>query len=259
MLFRTPSGPVGPAPTARSPRPWRAVTWRSLLLLLLAQTLTLFVALPLSSFRVSGLVLADVCRLAFAGVCIRVFTRNRWVRALLVAGLIGIVGIPALARHADGYHALVHQHEWLTWAVALFNATVTVLVARYVFGPGRVGADRVLGAILIYLNLAALFANAYDLMVLLQPGAISGLSALSAVDMPDKRAAELAYFSLSTITSTGWGDLTPLHPLARGLANFEAVIGQLFPATLVARLIGLHLAQDGRRARARKPSDSPPP
>jgi hypothetical protein len=75
--------------------------------------------------------------------------------------------------------------------------------------------------------------------------------------MPDKRAAELTYFSLSTLTSTGWGDLTPLHPLARGLANFEAVIGQLFPATLVARLIGLHLAQDGRRPR--RPSDPPPP
>jgi hypothetical protein len=112
---------------------------------LLAQTFTLFVAVPLSSFRVSGLVLADVCRLAFAGVCVRVFTRNRWVRALLVAGLVAIVGIPALARHAHGHHALVHQHEWLTWTVALFNATVTVLVARY--GPGRVGADRVLGAI----------------------------------------------------------------------------------------------------------------
>lgn len=257
MPFRTPSVSALTAPGPRPARPWRAVTWRSLLLLLLAQTFTLFVAVPLSSFRVSGLVLADVCRLAFAGVCIRVFTRNRWVRALLVAGLVAIVGIPALARHAHGHHALVHQHEWLTWTVALFNATVTVLVARYVFGPGRVGADRVLGAILIYLNLAALFANVYELMVLLQPGAISGLSALSAVGMPDKRAAELTYFSLSTITSTGWGDLTPLHPLARGLANFEAVIGQLFPATLVARLIGLHLAQGGRRAR--RPSDPPPP
>ena len=251
------AGPLAPLPPSRPARAWHAVTWRSLLLLLLAQAVTLFVALPLSSFRVSGLVLADVCRLAFAGVCIRVFTRNRWVRALLVAGLVGIVGIPALAGHPGGYHALVRQHEWLTWAVAVFNATVTVLVGRYVFGPGRVGADRVLGAILIYLNLAALFANVYELMVLLQPGAISGLSALSAVGMPDKRAAELTYFSLSTITSTGWGDLTPLHPLARGLANFEAVIGQLFPATLVARLIGLHLAQGGRRAR--RPSDPPPP
>ncbi|MEZ5606226.1 MAG: ion channel [Burkholderiaceae bacterium] len=259
MLFRTSSGPTAAAPAPRTARAWRAVTWRSLLLLLLAQAVTLFMAMPLASLRVSGLVLVDVCRLAFAGVCIRVFTQSRWVRALLVAGLIGIVGIPALAGHPGGYHALVHQHEWLTWTVALFNATVTVLVGRYVFGPGRVGADRVLGAILIYLNLAALFANFYDLMVLLQPGAISGLSPLTAVDLPDKRAAELTYFSLSTITSTGWGDLMPLHPLARGLANFESVIGQLFPATLVARLIGLHLAQGGRRARPRKPPNPPPP
>jgi hypothetical protein len=223
---------------------------------LLAQTFTLFVAVPLSSFRVSGLVLADVCRLAFAGVCVRVFTRNRWVRALLVAGLVAIVGIPALARHAHGHHALVHQHEWLTWTVALFNATVTVLVARYVFGPGRVGADRVLGAILIYLNLAALFANVYELMVLLQPGDQRAVGAVGGGHARQARGrADL--FQPQHLTSTGWGDLTPLHPLARGLANFEAVIGQLFPATLVARLIGLHLAQDGRRPR--RPSDPPPP
>ena len=231
----------------RHPAPrWRQVTWRSLLLLLLAQAGTLFVALPLSAYALSGVVLADTCRLAFVGVCIRVFTRNRWVRALLVASLVGIVAIPALAGHPGSAHSLVRQHEWLTWTVALFNATVTVLVARYVFGPGRVGADRVLGAVVIYLNVAALFANVYDLAVLLHPHAISGLAPLAAVGMPDQRAAELTYFSLSTLTSTGWGDLRPLHPLARGLANFEAVIGQLFPATLVARLVGLHLAHGAR-------------
>lgn len=249
FAFRPLSPSAAPAP--RSPRVWRQVTGRSLLVLLLAQAFTLFVAVPLAASHLSGLVLADLCRLTFAGVCIRVFTRNRLVRALLVAGLVAMIAIPALAGHAGSYHTLVRQHEWLTWIVAVFNLTVTALVGRYVFGPGRVGADRVLGAILIYLNVAALFANVFSLIVLLHPSAISGLSPLSLIDMPDKRAADLTYFSLSTITSTGWGDLKPLHPLARGLANLEAVIGQLFPATLVARLIGLHLAH-GRRAAGRR-------
>lgn len=249
--------PLSPARAPHPQRAWRQVTARSLLLLLLAQALTLFVATPLAASHGVGVVLADLCRLAFAGVCIRVFTRNRWVRALLVAGLIAIVAIPALAGHAGSYHTLVRQHEWLTWLVAVFNATVTALVARYVFGPGRVGADRVLGAVLIYLNLAALFANLYGLVVLLHPSAISGLSPLNLIDMPDRRAADLTYFSLSTITSTGWGDLKPLLPLARGLANLEAVIGQLFPATLVARLIGLHLAH-GRRGGWRRPGGGKP-
>ena len=49
-------------------------------------------------------------------------------------------------------------------------------------------------------------------------------------------------FSLNTITSTGYGDVIPLNPLARSLTNVESVIGQLFPATLIARLVGLHLS-----------------
>jgi hypothetical protein len=43
-------------------------------------------------------------------------------------------------------------------------------------------------------------------------------------------------FSFVTLTSTGYGDIVPMHPIARSLANLEAIIGQLYPATLLARL-----------------------
>ena len=52
----------------------------------------------------------------------------------------------------------------------------------------------------------------------------------------------LTYFSVATITTAGYGDIVPIHPIARSLANLEAVFGQLFPATLLARLVALHLA-----------------
>jgi len=51
-----------------------------------------------------------------------------------------------------------------------------------------------------------------------------------------------------TLTTTGYGDVVPLHPFARSLATLEAVIGQLFPATLLARLVTLEL-------QGRRPSD----
>jgi hypothetical protein len=53
--------------------------------------------------------------------------------------------------------------------------------------------------------------------------------------------AALLYFSFTTLTTAGFGDITPLHPLARNLANLESVIGQLYPATLLARLVSLEL------------------
>lgn len=66
---------------------------------------------------------------------------------------------------------------------------------------------------------------------------------------PGVRTAELSYFSLTTITTTGYGDLAPVHQLARSMANMEAVFGQIFPATFVARLVALHLAHGEEKKR----------
>ena len=54
-------------------------------------------------------------------------------------------------------------------------------------------------------------------------------------------ASQVIYFSFTTLTTTGYGDIAPVHPVARGLCNLEAVIGQ-YPATLLARLVTLELA-----------------
>jgi Ion channel len=51
----------------------------------------------------------------------------------------------------------------------------------------------------------------------------------------------IVYFSFVTLTSTGFGDVAQVHPIARTLTNVEAIIGQLYPATLLARLISLEL------------------
>jgi len=58
----------------------------------------------------------------------------------------------------------------------------------------------------------------------------------------------LLYFSLATLTTTGYGDIVPLHSVARSQATLEAVIGQLYPATLLARLVTLEM-------QGRRPSD----
>ena len=51
----------------------------------------------------------------------------------------------------------------------------------------------------------------------------------------------ILYFSFVTLTSTGFGDIAPVHPLVRMLTNLEGIIGQLYPATLLARLVTLEL------------------
>ena len=102
------------------------------------------------------------------------------------------------------------------------------------FGPGRVTLHRIQGAIVLYLNCALLFFTIYRLIIRLDPDAFVGVS--QAAD-ENGAGSGLLYFSFSTLTTAGFGDVRPLHPMARNMANLEAVIGQLYPATLLARLV----------------------
>lgn len=61
-----------------------------------------------------------------------------------------------------------------------------------------------------------------------------------------QEVAIMLYFSLSTLTTTGYGDIVPIDPFARSLANLESVIGPIFLAMTVARLVSMELA-DRRR------------
>lgn len=214
--------------------------------LLVVQGLTLFVAVPLGAAHPAFRILLDAGHLVFAGVCVTVLTRRRWVQGALLAALallaLGPVTGDTAARLGLDIDAL---HEALAGAAFAFNGLVTALIARHVFAPGRVTVHRVRGAILLYLDVAALFAIAYGVLETHAPGAIMAAHGAIAA-MPGARNAALTYFSLSTITTTGFGDLTPVHPLARSMASFEAVFGQLFPATLLARLVALQLAHGGK-------------
>jgi hypothetical protein len=82
----------------------------------------------------------------------------------------------------------------------------------------------------------------FSFIALMAPNVVSGLGPLH-----DNLAvfSTLNYFSFVTLTSVGYGDIVPVHPFARSLANIEAIIGQLYPATLLARLVTIELQGSG--------------
>lgn len=212
--------------------------------LLAVQALTLFVVIPLGGPSPTSHLLFDACHLVFAAVCVAVLTGHRVVQCVLLAGLVLLAAGPGLQDWTSSHLGLDQAvlHDVVGFTAFVFNGVVTALVARHVFGPGRVTAHRVQGAILIYLNVAALFAIAYSALESHVPGAIVHTAGGVLASTMGARIAELTYFSIATITTTGYGDLAPVHFVARSLANLEAVFGQLFPATLLARLVALHLA-----------------
>lgn len=124
----------------------------------------------------------------------------------------------------------------IAWLIA--GITLSAVVARAVFGPGKVTFHRIVGGILLYLTIGLTFVALFGLVTLNVPDAFKGLE----VEQGNFAiAGNLIYFNFVTLTTIGYGDIVPLHPYARGLANLEAVIGQLYPATLLARLVTLEL------------------
>jgi hypothetical protein len=89
----------------------------------------------------------------------------------------------------------------------------------------------------VYLLIAVAFATLYIFVGLSIPGAINGI----AFEDDRSLASSVFYFSFVTLTSTGYGDVVPVHPFARSLCNIESIVGQLYPATLLARLVILEM------------------
>jgi len=113
----------------------------------------------------------------------------------------------------------------------LFACMVLVQVLR----KGRITLHRVRGAVAAYLLFGLSWTAAYQLVLAVRP------DAFRLGEGTDPRLG-LLYYSFVTLTTVGYGDITPLIPFARSLAIAEALIGQLFPAVLIARLVSLEIA-----------------
>lgn len=130
------------------------------------------------------------------------------------------------------YNLHVLSVAWLMIAI-----TLGAIVARAVFRRGRTTYHRIIGAVLLYLLVAVGFAALFALVGLSISDAFKGVTFEDNAAL----ASELFYLSFVTLTTTGYGDIVPVHPLARSLCNLEATIGQLYPATLLARLVTLEM------------------
>lgn len=185
-----------------------------------------------------------------------VFQEVEFIFALaLIGGVLILSGSPiatailliALGMNAVAAMVRVRQHSTLdiylvAGAWLMLGVTLSFVAARAVFAPGRVTYHRIIGAVLLYLTIALTFVAFFTFVGLLIPKAFSGI----AIEDSPALASNLIYFSFVTLTSTGYGDIVPVHPIARSLCNVESIIGQLYPATLLARLVTLELAGSDR-------------
>ncbi|HWU39887.1 MAG TPA: potassium channel family protein, partial [Candidatus Acidoferrum sp.] len=124
---------------------------------------------------------------------------------------------------------------------ALIIGLFLALVLRRVFQPGPVTWHRIQGAVAVYLLFGLAWAQLYECVEAIAPGAFQ-------VPRGDVGTAgwfpPLLYFSFITLTTLGYGDILAVHPVARSLAMFEALVGQLYPAILIAKLVSLQVTAE---------------
>lgn len=118
-------------------------------------------------------------------------------------------------------------------------AILAVVTLKQTFRPGPVSVHRVMGGVAAYLLIGLTWAFGYKLLMEQRPDAIHFQTFVGGIATGEPSL--LMYFSFSTLTSVGYGDAYPVHRIARSLATAEALIGQLYPAVLIATLVGLSL------------------
>ena len=128
------------------------------------------------------------------------------------------------------------EHNWIEIADGLIQSLIfllfIILILIKVFQGGVYTLQRLEGAMTGLLLFGNLFAILYYTMnLILGPNTFS---------VPGGESlAAFTYFSFTTLTTLGYGDVLPIHPIVRSLSNMEAVIGTLYPAVLIARLLSL--------------------
>ena len=194
----------------------REHTDRLLTLLTILFVIEIFVFAPLQGegiFVFQGFAIAAL--LAIIGAMLVISDSPRAVAVMSVCFAVNVVVFLIRLFFSWPYNLYVLAAAWLAIAITL-GAVVAIigLSAR---------------------SIAVGFATLFTFVGLLLPDAFKGIT----FDDNPALANSVFYLSFVTLTSTGYGDIVPLHPIARSLCNLESVIGQLYPATLLARLVTL--------------------
>jgi hypothetical protein len=201
-------------------------------LMLVLEILFLFVAVPALGAGDANRDVVSLLQLLLAATAIVLVAKTTWLRLALATSF----GLIVVTRFVPGFL----PHATTLGMSFFYNFLVTAVMCRAVFGPGEVNHHRIAGAIFIYLNIALLFALAFTGLYLFTPDAINGFSSGASPHLSDA-----VHFSFTTLTAIGDSPVIPASPFAKSLADLEATIGHLFPAVLLARLVGLHVSRSG--------------
>ena len=199
-----------------------------------------------ANFVFSGFVAGDIGRLLLSASflwAIMAVVKSFCLDTLLFRVFIGI-GILAFLIEVIGGFGLfesVRTYFFLVQGVyIIYSATATYLILRNMRSRDRVTADLIYAGICIYLLIGFIFAFVYGVIISLDPQAFSQ----SMIEI--ESYGENIYLSFTTLTTVGYGDITPVSSWAKMFTNVEAIIGQLYPSVFLSILVSEYLSHRTR-------------
>lgn len=206
---------------------------------LLPSLLLLFILFPFLETSAFGNVIRDIITSAVLLLGMSAVTQNRQTQIIAVI----IASLAIIFNWADHFTIDIHVIIAGFFFNGLFLIFIAWLLLFNVLKEKRVTIDTINRSVCVYFLIGLFFAFIYALIEQLCPGSFNGLKDASQIGHGIVSVAELAYYSFSTMTSTGFGDILPRSSLARSISVLEAILGQLYIAILIARLVGMHIGR----------------
>lgn len=123
----------------------------------------------------------------------------------------------------------------------IFYVFMVVIIISYLFKEKQITTDVIAGAVCAYFMLGMMWASIYAILEFLRPGSFDIPQSLHGESSP------FTYYSYITLTTLGYGDITPISSEARSFSLLEAITGQIYLATLVARLVSMNIMQSMKK------------
>ena len=208
----------------------------SLTALLVVLIVDIFVLVPITG---GGMVIGLIADIIFLLILLAGFTsmaRRKSVRTFFLV----FVALAAITHSAWVLFSFKFLAGWNFLFSTIAVMSMLVVTLRMVYQDGPVTAHRIRGAIAAYLLISMVFAKIYALIHHFLPASFNMPQMLA--EFVAKGEESFYYFSIVTLTTVGFGDITAVAPIARSFVMTEALIGQLYPAILLARLVSLSVS-----------------